>query len=885
MNTKFKSKVIFNLSLLFVFCLLPLSRPMTVNSEEVVLNPGYIEGTIEVGSETISQSDIIASSTGGEGFSGRTSIYPNASSGSYSLTVNVPAGTSIDYNVYANTFLDDHRDYIGFRPQTVTVNEFSTPIADFILQNPGFIKVNINVTGGTFSRAFLLAYPSSSTTVTSVSSTVDSASGDLTFPVEPGDNIRVWGSAYLDSGGSLALTQKYVNVAPGETVTVDYSITAPETGTGSIAGNMTFNGAGNLDRHQVYARGGHTFRSETFPANGPYALTDLSVGTNYMYAYSYFNNGDDTFTYPESSFSPTQRPTVSAETTTTVDISANAAFINGNVSITGPMTLADMTYASIAASGGVWGTPTYGGRSSDNINRTTGAYDLIVSEGGWHPSDFTFQFYNSDPSNYIYQRLNFTDNQSSSNPISVAAGETATRNFGFRTGTVTITFQVNGDGVPSGPRLTGSCQNRDEFDQLLSSYNLVSWGHYQADKETRVTFAGMEGTCSITAEATVDGSFTTFGKLTVDVVPGAQQVIDIGGPTLTVEFPEPDFITSNSSITVTGKATDDVEVTSVTVNGVATTLASTGNTADPNEVSFSATIALVGGPSEIVTVATDTSGNTSSDTRTVFRDEGPPVLAFTPADGATSGSTDVVVEGTATDDIGIESITVIGQLVTFLSTNNPDDPNEVSFSVNLILADGPNFIKVVATDTAGQSTSETHEIAVGNEPVEDDPPPVVEDDPQEEKPVEDDPVVSTFGKVTGGGFILDRNVKHSFGFNIHYDDNGNATMKGQLQFVAHGGNMNYHGNGVSSLEVTGNEAVFTGAGWLNGKEGYSYAVKVVDSVNPGRGQDTFSIKITSNSFTYEYSGDLAGGNITVHEMKPEVEKTKTTAKKGKGKKK
>jgi len=285
-----------------------------------------------------------------------------------------------------------------------------------------------------------------------------------------------------------------------------------------------------------------------------------------------------------------------------------------------------------------------------------------------------------------------------------------------------------------------------------------------------------------------------------------------------------------------------------------------------------------------VTVATDTSGNTSSDTRTVFRDEGPPVLAFTPADGATTDSTDILVEGTATDDIGIESITVIGQLVTFLSTNNPDDPNEVSFSVNLILVDGPNFIKVVATDTTGQSTSETHEIAVGNEPVEDDPPPVVEDDP----------VVSTFGKVTGGGFILDGTVKHSFGFNIHYDDNGNATMKGQLQFVAHDGSMNYHGNGVSSLEVTGNEAEFTGSGLLNGKEGYSYTVKVVDSGNPGRGKDTFSINITSNSFTYEYNGDLAGGNITVHEVKSKVNKAKggvegakakTEANKGKGKKK
>ena len=111
MKTKFKSKAIFHLSLLFVFCLLPVSRPTTVSAEEVVLNPGFIEGAIQVGSETISQSDILASSTGGEGFSARTSIYPNASSGSYSLTVNVPAGTSIDYKVYPKTFLDDHRDY------------------------------------------------------------------------------------------------------------------------------------------------------------------------------------------------------------------------------------------------------------------------------------------------------------------------------------------------------------------------------------------------------------------------------------------------------------------------------------------------------------------------------------------------------------------------------------------------------------------------------------------------------------------------------------------------------------------------------------------------------------------------------------------------------
>ncbi len=101
-------------------------------------------------------------------------------------------------------------------------------------------------------------------------------------------------------------------------------------------------------------------------------------------------------------------------------------------------------------------------------------------------------------------------------------------------------------------------------------------------------------------------------------------------------------------------------------------------------------------------------------------------------------------------------------------------------------------------------------------------------------------------------------------------------------------------SGVSTLVVTENKAEFTGSGWLNGKVGYSYTVKVEDNGDPGRGKDTFSIKITSNSFTYDYSGTLAGGNITVHEVKPKVNKpkdgagvakAKTEAKKGKGKKK
>ncbi len=121
MKTKIKSKVIFNLSLLFVFCLLPLSRPITVRSEEVVLNPGYIEGAIQVGSESLYYTSIRAQSTSGEVSSTIPQISPDATSVSYSLTVNVPVGSSIDYEVSAYTYSDGWRDVVIFRPQTVTV--------------------------------------------------------------------------------------------------------------------------------------------------------------------------------------------------------------------------------------------------------------------------------------------------------------------------------------------------------------------------------------------------------------------------------------------------------------------------------------------------------------------------------------------------------------------------------------------------------------------------------------------------------------------------------------------------------------------------------------------------------------------------------------------
>lgn len=205
---------------------------------------------------------------------------------------------------------------------------------------------------------------------------------------------------------------------------------------------------------------------------------------------------------------------------------------------------------------------------------------------------------------------------------------------------------------------------------------------------------------------------------------------------------------------------------------------------------------------------------------------------------------------------------------------NQTAPKSVPFDIKLTVPTGtqPGIYEFVVTAMGDGLSYGEHKIIINV-------PATVE---------ENEVVFSTFGKVTGGGFLLDETetLMHSFGFNIHYKNKGALTMKGQLQFTDRDGNSSFHGNEVLSLVVDGNNAQFTGTGLLNGEGGYSYEVAIVDNGNPGRGKDSFSIKITddeSGSVVSSISGILAGGNIKIHEVKPKVKKAKKE--KGKGKKK
>ncbi|MFC1989970.1 HYR domain-containing protein [Chloroflexota bacterium] len=705
-------------------------------------NPATITGTIQMGTNTITRVNLQVYSSGNR----ETSMYirPNDTTSlvTYTMPVDVPAGSSLDYTFRyygTNAYFNNQSSYVYFNynssyPTTVTVPSGASVTQNLGTANPGQIEGTLTHVG--VSMDYARIWTQDTPTVHSYSLAIVDSLGNYRMPVMPSDNRSVAGYTYLVGGTRINIpsqdtnpsTQTYVAVGPGETITQDWTITPAF---GAIAGDFTLNGSVPIYRHRVYASG-PTSGSVYLNNNGTYNLTDRVAGSYTVSAYSYFDSARNTYLYyPYGALSPGRSVTVSPGVTTNVDIVADQAILEGTITLVGTRTLADTCTESwddmYVYAYGIYQTDTYGGSfqyevdKADAVDTETVTYQMVLTEGPWKLRPFSsyygIHFYNPDPDEYLNSQMRyFYDRELYSENISVTAGQTTTRNLTYATGDVTVTFRVAGGGVLSSPQLQGNCEMRDESNRLVWDYQINASSNQQNVETGNVTFVGFEGTATLTPRAQVLGDWVTFSPITVDVIPGAVVIIDLGAPALNVDFPDPGYITSDSSITVNGTAVDEESaVASVTVNGVAADLTPTGPTENPYQsVEFSTTISLEQGANQIVTVAADTAdpANEASDTRTVYRDDGPPSLSWTPADGTVTSLYEVTVNGTATDDNGIKSITVGSVEVPFESTGNPEDPNEVSFSKNVTLQDGANPITVVATDICGRPTSETHTVTV-----------------------------------------------------------------------------------------------------------------------------------------------------------------------------
>ena len=146
------------------------------------------------------------------------------------------------------------------------------------------------------------------------------------------------------------------------------------------------------------------------------------------------------------------------------------------------------------------------------------------------------------------------------------------------------------------------------------------------------------------------------------------------------------------------------------MNGAAAAFTSTNNPADAQEVSFSVSVPLVSGANQIAVVATDNTGKSAADTRNVYLDSQNPAVTWSPADGTTYPTPqNITISGTATDNIGISSITVNGAVVY---TNAGTPQTSVNFSRTLTFSGGTHQLTVVVKDLGNLTTTETRTITV-----------------------------------------------------------------------------------------------------------------------------------------------------------------------------
>lgn len=604
--------------------LMLLALPPAGAYAQVQVNPATINGTVQVTGHTVIGGSIVAKA-------GDQAASTTPSNGAYTLTVNTPATGTVDYSLGGYVYLGSYSTLMVLPNPSAraTVSAGSVATAD-ILVNPASLNVNVSVTGGTASSIWLQAYGSGWDRWGSI--TASGASASMPVPANP--SIQIYGTLTLTDGRQFALTsQSGIRADEGQQVSVSWTVDT--TAAGAIEGRVSLLGAQNISHISVYAYGPTNRGTTANSVSGVYAMPNLPPGTYSMVGYVY-RTGGGYFQPPASAFTGGSRSVrVTAGQVTTVDITADAAYVTGALDLTGTQSVTNLTSATVY----LIGTPgqTSGGFGYAPVSLPAGTFDALVSGGSWLPYFWNLGFRELGG----HQYLQIIDYSTSNIPVTAAVGAPAETSASYALGTVDIGFSVAGGGTLSNPQLSGFCSRQNE---ALYFYP-QSYLYVQNVPEATVRIIGLDGHCTLDAYAIVSGSRVSFGKVSFDVTAGSRKVIGIGGPSVALSSPVANATLDSTTVTVTGTATGGNAIAGVTVNGVASsTLTSTNNPADPNEVAFSVSLTLVSGDNTIETVATDIDGKTALDSRIV-------TVTVTTVTVTVTASSPTVVYGSEIPDI------------------------------------------------------------------------------------------------------------------------------------------------------------------------------------------------------------------------------------------
>jgi len=111
--------------------------------------------------------------------------------------------------------------------------------------------------------------------------------------------------------------------------------------------------------------------------------------------------------------------------------------------------------------------------------------------------------------------------------------------------------------------------------------------------------------------------------------------------------------------------------------------------------------------------------------------------------------------------------------------------------------------------------------------------------------------------VTGGGEVNVPGGFSNFGFNA---ENKTGAPSGQLEYQNHARGLNVHSVSIMSVNVSGNNATFSGSCTKNGAP-CTFTVTVQDNGEPGNNVDKFSISVSGEPVE---GGTITKGNIQIH---------------------
>ena len=232
-----------------------------------------------------------------------------------------------------------------------------------------------------------------------------------------------------------------------------------------------------------------------------------------------------------------------------------------------------------------------------------------------------------------------------------------------------------------------------------STLTLTGTGHDNASGLAAVTCNGAAATLSgdsFTCSATLVrggnsikvGATDKAGNFTQQVL---GVMLDNVAPAIALDTPDTGQSLNAATVDVTGSASDDDSVTSLTVNGTGVALI---------DGAFETTVALTEGSNTITVAATDPAGNRTTVTRTVTRFTVPAVAITAPNDFAVVGTATITVSGTA------------GPSVTAVDVNGSKAQISAGrFTANNIaLQQGRTVITATARDASARVATSTIQI-------------------------------------------------------------------------------------------------------------------------------------------------------------------------------